>query len=121
MNEYKKYYWNRNAATHRDALIKFGWFAFFPAGVLAMGISLAIQPIERTPEVYRLSAVVLVITFVVVYAIVFGLFTWVYWALNEGQYKPYDPPTPKEPRRIIKFYANGSRQPYKVDWGEGER
>lgn len=108
MNNYKRYAWNRNAATHRDALLRFAVFASMFAGAMAIMVSIAFQPVNRTAETYRTGAIVAVLTAVICFAAVFLLLTLFYIELNRETETRTPPTPPKTPQHVgVDYWQNG--------------
>lgn len=119
MSNYKSYRWNRNAATHRDALTRFAIIGFLAAGMVALFIGMALLPQERTTETYSVAAIGTLLTLAFVWVLVTGFLTWAYWALNETQFKsigtgdmstPHPPTPPLKEKQPVAYYANGEYQ-----------
>lgn len=108
MREKTRYLFNRNAATHRDAIVRFSLVAGVAAGVSAMVIPLAMMPVDRTPETYKAATIAGAVILVVVWLVVFMALCWVYYALNELQFHT---PPPYTEKRNIEFYVNGEKAP----------
>lgn len=112
---YKTYRWNRNAATHRDALTRFAVMGFMAAGVMGVFVSVGLLPQERTDQTYTIAAAGMLLVILSTWVIVTGFLTWSYWALNEAQFKPEPPPekhppTPLNEKKPVAYFANGKYQ-----------
>lgn len=118
-SEYKTYRWNRNAATHKDALTRFSWIASLLAGMAGVMVGIAFLPVERTAQTYKSASIVFLVATLLTWLLVFGALTWAYWALNEVTYKvePAPPTPPKEPK-VTRVWANGKLAYSDIEEGE---
>lgn len=111
----RKYRWNRNAASHREAITEFsknaGWVALFPGLVLFVAAWVSGQDTA-------LVAVLPVVVYLAIYFIVlYSKLGW-YGRLNEASYKanPLSQPPPPHLRPPVPIYDNGRV----TDWIEDE-
>lgn len=111
MSDYKKYYWNRNAATHRDALLKFAIVAGVASVIMGTAVIVSSSPLRAENQL----ALVAILTMVLVWAVVFGVMTWAYWALNEKTAEHHAPPAPPQKAPpITRVWSNGKLEYFTV-------
>lgn len=106
MTERTRYLFNRNASTHRDAILRFAIFASIPSGAFSLVIPALFMPDVRTAEVYKLAGAMGISILVITWFTIFGALTWVYWALLEMQFHA---PTPPAKKKNVEFYVNGHK------------
>ncbi len=106
--DYKVYRWNRNAAAHRESLVRFSIIACLPSVLCLVLVGVPFAYLDTTRDNVHLFAVVIVCTFLATWLVSFSALSYTYYALNEIQYKP-SPPTPqKHPEKGVVAHGVGT-------------
>ena len=106
--EYKSYRWNRNAAAHRESLVRFSIIACLPSVLCLVLVGIPFAYLDATRDNAHLFATVIVCTFLATWLVSFSAISYTYYALNEIQYKA-DPPTPqKQPEKSVVAHGVGT-------------
>jgi hypothetical protein len=121
MSNYKRYSWNRNAATNERAITRFAMMAFLMSFTAPASILLATMGStpESTPEI-RYIAMAMICGHGTLFAMILAVMVAMYWQLNEQHANRPTPPTPPtkaspgDVESTIQVNKNGKQANYEI-------